>query len=301
MSEIFGIEFDKHIYKSLFDDIEFRDLKALLASKSTSNKLQYFVQEFPALLERPDFINIFSHVLYTSSNQASAGEIFEGLNKLMRLSHESQFKILIAFFYSLKDKFKEEVINIFTTKCQEFHKEAKSDQLTSGTLQTLLLIINSSNVFKTEFFSGTFVNFLISTQGHHSEEAKGITDIENLLETTSTADDSIEFEKVLHDLGPLIINNNININRPELIDTKLDERRLAQFIIFLCKHQSWVEDKENRYLNKVFLKTLNNDLSMTIDETTEKKINVSWNVDSFYKMFKNQFENFEVSINLYLV
>ena len=182
MSEIFGIEFDKHIYKSLFDEIEFRDLKALLASKSTSNKLQYFVQEFPGLLERPDFVNIFSHVLYTSINPGSAAEIFEGLNKLMRLSQESQFKILIAFFYSMKERYQEEVRAIFTTKCGEFYKEAKSDQLTSGTLQTLLLLINSHEAFKTEFFSGTFVNFLINTQGHQNYDSKGLSDIDNLID-----------------------------------------------------------------------------------------------------------------------
>ena len=36
MSEIFGIEFDKHIYKSLFDEIDFKDMKALLANKTGS-------------------------------------------------------------------------------------------------------------------------------------------------------------------------------------------------------------------------------------------------------------------------
>jgi hypothetical protein len=95
-------------------------------------------------------------------------------------------------------------------------------------------------------------------------------------------------------LGPLIINNSIVVSKPDLIDTRLDEKRLANFIIFLCKHQSWIEDKENRYLNKVFLKSLNNDLSITIDENTEKKMNVNWNIDQFYKMFKSQIETFDV-------
>jgi hypothetical protein len=62
MSEIFGIEFDKHIYKSLFDEIDFKDLKALQNNKNTSNKIQYFIQEFTTLLERQDCINILSQV-----------------------------------------------------------------------------------------------------------------------------------------------------------------------------------------------------------------------------------------------
>ena len=64
MSEIFGVEFDKHIYKSLFDEIDFKDTKALLANKNSSNKVQYFIHEFPSLIDRPDFINIFSQVFY---------------------------------------------------------------------------------------------------------------------------------------------------------------------------------------------------------------------------------------------
>jgi len=301
MSEIFGIEFDKHIYKSLFDEIDFRDLKSLVANKSGSNKQQYFIQEFPSLLDRADFINIFSQILMTTSNQSTASEIFEGLSKLLRLSFENQFKIIISFFYSMTDRFVDEAKTIFVTKCQEFHKEGKHDQLSANTVQTLMLFINSMDAFKNDYyFTNTFINFLATTQNQtpsqsaRQDDLKQISDVDSLIENTASTDDSIEIEKVFHDLGPLIINNSINISKPELIDTKLDEKRLANFIIFLCKHQSWIEDKENRYLNKVFLKSLNNDLSMTIDENTEKKMNVNWNIDQFYKMFKNQIENLDV-------
>lgn len=302
MSEIFGIEFDKHIYKNLFDEIDFRDLKSLLGNKTGSNKQQYFIQEFPSLLDRPDFTNIFSQILMTTINQSSASEIFEGLCKLLRLSYENQFKIIISFFYSMNDRFTEDLKTIFITKCQEFQKEGKQDQLTANTVQTLMLLINSVDAFKNDFyFTNTFINYLATTQNqiisqvNRQDDLKQISDVENLIENTASTDDSVELEKVFHDLGPLIINNGISINKQELIDTKLDEKRLANFIIFLCKHQTWIEDKENRYLNKVFLKSLNNDLSMTIDENTEKKMNVNWNIDQFYKMFKNHIENFDVS------
>jgi hypothetical protein len=255
------------------------------------------------LLDRNDFTNIFSQILMTTNNTSNAGEIFEGLNKMMRLSYENQFKIIISFFYSMNEKFIEDSRSIFINKCQEMHKEGKPDQLTANTVQTIMLLINSMEMLKNDsFFTNTFINFLSTTQGQLqnsssvSEELKQLTDIDNLLENTNTADDSVELEKVLHDLGPLIINNSINISKPILIDTKLDEKRLANFIIFLCKHQTWIEDKENRYLNKVFLKSLNSDLSMTIDENTEKKINVSWNIDMYFKMFKNQIENLDVRI-----
>ena len=62
LSEIFGIEFDKHIYKSLLEEIDFRDQKLLEKNKNTSNKLQFLIQEFPNFLKKPDFINLFSQV-----------------------------------------------------------------------------------------------------------------------------------------------------------------------------------------------------------------------------------------------
>ena len=306
MSEIFGIEFDKHIYKSLFDEIDFKDLKSSTANKSGSNKQQYFIQEFPTLLDRPDFINIFSQILMTSSNQSTASEIFEGLSKLLRLSLENQFKLIISFFYSMTDKFVEEAKAIFAVKSQELLKEGKYDQLSANTVQTLMLLINSIDLFKNDsFFANTFINFLSITQNQSTnstrqQDLKQIYDLENLIENTASTDDSVELEKVFHDLGPLIINNSIVVAKPDLIDTRLDEKRLANFIIFLCKHQSWIEDKENRYLNKVFLKSLNNDLSITIDENTEKKMNVNWNIDQFYKMFKSQIETLDVYYIIYI-
>jgi hypothetical protein len=301
MSEKFGIEFDKHIYKSLFDEIDFRDLKSLLANKSGSNKQQYFLGEFPILLERPDFTNIFSQILMTTSNPSSASEIFEGLSKLLRLSMENQFKIIISFFYSMNERYAEDTRNLFIAKCQEFQKEGKSASLSPNTVQTLMILINSLDLLKNDYyFSNTFVNFLANTQCGKQDEFKHISDIDNFIDNLEGLDDTINIEKIFHDLGPLIINNSILINRPELIDTKIDEKRLAQFIIYLCKHQLWVEDKENRYLNKVFLKSLNHELANSIDENTEKKVNSTWNLEAYYKMNKSIIDSMDVKILLIL-
>ena len=109
----------------------------------------------------------------------------------------------------------------------------------------------------------------------------------NLLDNTysSNIDKFIPIEKVFCDLGPLIINNNITLNKSDLINTSIDEKRLARFIIFLLKHNTVTEDKENRYLNKIFLQSLDNDIAMTIDENADKKLNASWNLDNYYKNF----------------
>lgn len=97
-----------------------------------------------------------------------------------------------------------------------------------------------------------------------------------------------------------MINNSINLSKSDLINCKLDERRLANLIIYICKQPQCVEDKESRNMNKIFLQTLNNDLSMTIDENNEKKMNISWNLENYYKMMKLQLDNLDVRI-LYLI
>ena len=56
------MDFDKQVFKSLFDDIDFKDIKSLQANKNSSNKLQYFFHEFPNLIEKREFINLFSQV-----------------------------------------------------------------------------------------------------------------------------------------------------------------------------------------------------------------------------------------------
>ena len=95
-----------------------------------------------------------------------------------------------------------------------------------------------------------------------------------------------------------MINNSINLSKSELINTKLDEKRLAYLIMFICRHPNCNEDKESRFLNKIFLQALNNDLSMTIDEYNEKKVTtINWNLENYYKMSKNTIESLDVKIN----
>jgi hypothetical protein len=245
-----------------------------------------------------------------TTNKCSALEIFDGLNKLMKLSYENQFKILISFFYSMNGKLLEDTKNIFIAKCQELHKEGKIDQLSKNTVETITLLINSVDVLKSDsFFTNTFINFLINTQNKAEDydyeyklkeatDSKQIAELENFMENIQ--DETIEFEKILHDLGPFIINNSIPL-KSDIIDFKIDEKRLANFILFLCKHQTWVEDKENRHLNKVFLKSLNNDLSMTIDENNEKKIIANWNLDNFYKFVRKQIDSMDVKLKIYYI
>ena len=95
MSETFGPNFDKALRQSLFDEIEFKEIKTLMNSKN--NKTQFFIQDFPQFIERADFIALFSEILMFTTNTSTTQEIYNGLNKICKLTQENQFKILISF------------------------------------------------------------------------------------------------------------------------------------------------------------------------------------------------------------
>lgn len=242
-----------------------------------------------------------------STNKSTASEIFEGLVKILKLSYENQFKLIISFLYSMNDKYQEDIKNIFITKCTDLHKDGKFDQLSKSMVDNITLIVHSDDILKNDnFLTNTFISFLMNTQNKSEDldfeyksndpsEYKQIEELEKLMKNIQ--DESIEYEKILQDLGPFINNNNIPL-KSEIIDYKLDEKRLAKFILFLCKNQTWNEDKENRQLNKIFLKSLNNDLSINIDENSEKKNITTWNVENFYSSIKKEIDSMDVNLNL---
>ena len=283
MSEIFGSDFDRNLHKSLFDEIDFREVKTLLNSKSS--KTLYFIQEFPQLLERGDFISLFSEILMSTENSGTTQEIFDGLNKITKLSYENQFKIIISFIYSGNEKFVSDAKTILINKCNEIQKEAKIDQLSEGTIQTLIMILGTFDDKEKE--SIEIVNFIEATSIQQGDDIKQISDIEKMLDTGM--EDPIEIEKIFFEIGPMMINNMITSPNCEMLNYDLDEKRLASFILFLIKHQNWVEDKENKYLNKIFLKSLDNEAFNLIDDVSDKKT-INWNLDNFYKMFKKSIE-----------
>jgi len=223
----------------------------------------------------------------------------------MKLTYEGQFKIIFSFFNSNCQRLLEDTKALFISKCQDLYRESKSDQLSKSSIDTIVLLINSFDDLKNDsFFSTTLFSVLMNS--HRKDEiefknmnreytdAKQIIESENFIENFQ--DETVEFESILTDLGPFIINNSLLL-KSDVIDLKLDEKRLAIFILFLCKHQNWLEDKENRILNKIFLKSLNNDSSKNIDENNDKKINANWNIENFYKIVKKQIDSMDV-INL---
>lgn len=285
MSETFGPNFDKALRQSLFDEIEFKEIKTLMNSKN--NKTQFFIQDFPQFIERADFIALFSEILMFTTNTSTTQEIYNGLNKICKLTQENQFKILISFIYSSNEKYTEDAKTILLSKCNEIQKERKIEQLSQSTIQTLMLILGTFD----ENVSNNFINFIETSSIQQKDEINQINDIEKLLDIGSF--EPIEIEKLFCEIGPMTINNMINLNC-EMLDDNLDEKRLASFLIFLINHQNWNEDKESKHLNKIFLMSINNEASNSIDDILDKKT-VNWNLDNFYKMFKKQIDNMDMN------
>ena len=156
MAETFGPSFDKNFYKMLFDEIEFNDIKNFQNPKT--GKIQFFLQEFPLLIEKPDFINFFSEILMLTENKSSASEIFNSLTKVCKLSNENQFKILISMIMSTNEKFEKEAQKLLIDKYKEIKNE-NGIKLTENTIQTLIMILETID----EEFSNDakeFINFL---------------------------------------------------------------------------------------------------------------------------------------------
>ena len=105
MSEYFGTDFDRNLHLILFNDIDFKDPKTF--QKTKDRKIEYFLQDFPQFIERPDFIEVFSRILLDTKNQGSTGEIFNGLNKKFKFNIENQMKLLISFIMSENERFHE--------------------------------------------------------------------------------------------------------------------------------------------------------------------------------------------------
>ena len=140
MTELFGRDFDRKLHLILFNDIDFKDPKTF--QKTKDRKVEYFLQDFPQFIERPDFVEMFSHILMETKNQGSANEIFNGLNKKFKFSTENQMKLLITFFMSDTERYQEEARSTLLEKCKELYKDKKLNSLTESTINTLITILD---------------------------------------------------------------------------------------------------------------------------------------------------------------
>lgn len=310
MNEIFGVEFEKNLYKTILEELDFKDFKAPVNS-TKSPKVQYLIQEFPSLLERNDFLNIFSSILDTTvlnpANKVTAFDFFDCLFKLCKLNTENQLKLLISMNFTSNEVIQKEAGKVFASKCKEIEKEINLSKDYLQILMTLARMNCPENSKIIDLFSNCLNKHLFENYSAHQASVVNLsTSKENkdspwvldssillneVVNSLSTNDRSMEVEKIYCDLGPMLINNGISIEKSNMFDFDITEERLANFILYLLRHQQINEDKELRTFNKTFLKVLENDLSMTIDDSQDKKIQTGWNIESFQKMMKPYLDN----------
>jgi hypothetical protein len=230
-----------------------------------------------------------------SNNNNSPSDIFNTLKTLNKLSIENQIKILISLVMSNKNE--NDSIPLLIDKLKEFKNEGKIN-INESIKQTLLIILGTIDDEKFKDDVENIVNFLEDDSNDINlkvDDIKQVSDIEKLLDTGN--EEPIEIEKIFYEIGPFFINNMINASDCRLLNFSLNEKRLAIFILFLTNHQNWIEDKENKQLNKIFLNTLNNEgikkINENDDDINQSNQNVSWNIDNLYKMFKKSIDNMD--------
>ena len=322
MSEAFGPDFDRNLHLILFNDIDFKDPKTF--QKSKDRKIEYFLQDFPQFIERPDFTEMFGRILMDTKNPGSTTEIFNGLNKKFKLNIENQMKILISFIMSDTEKYQEEARNLLLEKCKEIYKDKKLNNLTESTINTLLTILDIIKSEEEEGDSGLapkeitsqideFYKYFmdydedINSCQTSADDIKQISDLEKRLDTGN--EEPVELEKIFIELGPFICSNKINIINSDMINSEIDVERLGNFIIYMLNHQKVKLDEELKELNKLFLESLtktsynsqnsNNvyiskeDYKNLLEQNLNKEI--SWDLDALYKIFKKNIDNMDIN------
>ena len=320
MTEFFGPEFDRNLHLILFNFIDFQDPK--IFQKTKDRKVEYFLQDFPQFVEKPDFIEIFSQILLQTKNKGSASEIFNGLNKKFKLNTENQMKILICFIMCEVERFKEEGKTLLLEKIKEIYKDKKLNNLTESTVNTLITILDlikseeesdsgeqKEIISQIDEFYQYFIDYdedMNSCQTS-ADDIKQISDLDKRLDTGN--EDPVELEKLFIELGPFISCNKINIAICDIINAEIDVERLGFFIIYILNHQKIKLDEELKELNKLFLDSLvkvglslqNSNSSSLFKEDyknlLEQNLNkeLTWDLDALYKIFKKNIDNMDVN------
>ena len=140
LSNLFGLEFDKGLYIILFDEVDFKDSKALLNSKNL--KVQYFFQTFPKDIEKDNFINFFAEILMRTKNSNTIREIMDSLQNILKLTDENQLKILLSFVLSKNPKYYNDALSYLYNKCKELEKNKKMSKINPTLSQDIILILS---------------------------------------------------------------------------------------------------------------------------------------------------------------
>ena len=308
LSQSFGKDFDKGLYVLLLDSIDFKDAVNFINSKNI--KIQYFLADFQKNINKEDFINFLAEVFMKTKNSNTVKEIFEGLVKVLKINDEEQLKILLSFVLSKNPRYLNDSLYLLNKKCVEIENDKKTDLISPSISKDIVLILSKKNLNYTTPDKNILNNVILDenidnklnyyeflqNSCEDNQKNNNLSDIDTLLSMLDTDNEKntelIPMEKLYEDLGPLILNKSINLNlsKSKLIDDIMTPKRVADFIINILKKPVFTEDKEIIIMNRVFLRSLELDQdAKNIEESIDKQ-QIEWNIDNFYKIYKNQLD-----------
>ena len=292
ISKILGIEFDKGIYTLIFDQLDFKDPKQF--KNLNSIKSQYFLKIFPKDIQNEKFVNFLSEILMRTRNNNSAKEIFETLNTIMELSDEEQLKIILAFILSKNPNYYKDAMNLMHSKVKKMQEKDLLRKIEPHLSQDILSILsNKKNGHVKNNINLHSFKTLPKNEDNKKEKKSDSLKLLSILETENMNQENnlIPIEKLYEDLGPSFFNECKNIipNSP-IIDNKIDAKGIAELIMTIMKKSPFIEDKEIRIMNKSFLRSLDlEDEAEKLEESSDK-LQIDWNIDNFYKVYKNKID-----------
>lgn len=195
-------------------------------------------------------------------------------------------KVILILSGNLEKKLKEEKeLNINLQKLQNQNQSLIENQISEQIIKIKNHILILKNYIKT-------INKEISCDKRKQNEEFQIIKINQ--------SNSINFDKLNKCLGPLYLNNIItkenevnshvkeyssNLN---IINFEIDEKILSDIILFLINSNFFLEEKDHRLLQKLFFKIIDRDIYTNIDEDSDKKFNLNWNLENFIKKIKTK-------------
>lgn len=292
LSKLLGIEFDKGIYTLIFDQVDFKDPKIFLNSNSI--KYKYFLKIFPKDINHEKFVNFFSEILMRTRNNNTTKEILDTLTTLMELTEENQLKILLSFILSQNSNYYKDAMLLLYNKIKKLENENLLDKIEPKLSQDILYILsekkNSKIIGDINLHS---FNTLAKNKNKDKASKKDSLKLLAMLESddANMKNDLIPLERIYEDLGPSLFNNcKTIIPKSPLIDNSLDAKKMSDLIIAIVQKTPFTVDKENRIMNKSFLKSLDLEYEAEKKEESSDKFQMDWNVENFYKVYKNEID-----------
>ena len=155
------------------------------------------------------------------------------------------------------------------------------------------ILNNKNNIVNNENEEQTKIESNNNIINNENEEKTKIESNNNIL-NNNDENIKIEIEKILYELGPLIINQNFNLSDISYFDMNLDLNRMSKLILFIVNNHEFILSKHIKYLNKIFLLSMNKEIEYKniIDPIPINNL-ISWDISSIYNLFQNCLNNID--------